>query len=69
MAADGDDPTRVGDVQVMHGAAVVVLVLSGRWPGSATLTPDEADAVADRLRQQATYAREVNAAGELPDQG
>lgn len=65
MPGAGDNPTRVGDVEVMHGQATVVMVLNGRWPGSVQLSPDEADAVADRLRQQARYARLVNAEGEI----
>lgn len=64
MAVAGDSPIRVGDVEVMHGQATVLMVLVGRWPGSVQLSPDDADAVADRLRQQAAYARRVNDDGE-----
>jgi len=60
MAVAGDTPNRVGDVEVAHGAATVVLILHGRWPGTAQLTPDDADAIADRLREQAAHARQAN---------
>lgn len=53
------DPQRIGGAEVMHGADVVLLVLRGTWPGSAQLTPDQADALAGRLREQAAYAREI----------
>ena len=58
---DSENPRRVGDAEVMHGQATVVLVLHSRWPGSAQFTPDEADALAEQLTQQAAYARELNA--------
>lgn len=57
-------PNRVGDVEVMHGSATVLLVLHGRWPGSTQLTPDDADALADRIREQAAYTRRINSAGD-----
>lgn len=53
---------RVGDVEVAHGEATVLLILHGRWPGSAQLSPDQADAIAEHLRAQAAHARRVNTA-------
>lgn len=52
---------RVGDVEIAHGQATVLLILHSRWPGAAQLTPDEADALAERLRAQAQAVRLVNA--------
>lgn len=57
-----DNPNRVGDVEIAHGAASVVIVLHGRWPGAAQLSPDDADLIAERIKVQAAYAREINAA-------
>ena len=60
-----ENPTRVGDVEVAHGAATVLLILHGRWPGAVQLSPDDADAAADRIREQAAHVRRINP----PDSG
>ena len=57
----GQDRNRVGDVEVAHGTVTVLLILHGRWPGSVQLEPDDADALADRLRDQAAHVRRLRA--------
>ncbi len=47
----------------MHGSATVLLVVYGKWPGSTQLSPDDADALADRLKEQAAYTRRANGDG------
>jgi hypothetical protein len=46
-----------GHAEVAHGVDCVSLVLNGRYPGAAVLTPEEADRLADLLHRQAVYAR------------
>jgi hypothetical protein len=54
---DAGESNRIGDVEVAHGQATVLLVLHGRWPGTTQMSPDAADAVAAKLRKQAAHAR------------
>ena len=50
-----------GPASVAHGINCVSLVLAGKHPGAAVLTPDEADQLADILHRQAQYARDAAA--------
>lgn len=54
------DPARVAEVEVTHHPDVdlVYVNIHGRQPGSAQLTPDEADELADALKAHAAAARE-----------
>jgi hypothetical protein len=51
---------RARNVEVGHGEATVLLIVHGRWPGAAQLTPDDADDLAARLREQAASVRRIN---------
>jgi hypothetical protein len=53
------DSLRAGPASVGHGVDCVSLVLDGRHPGAAVLTPDESDRLADLLHEQAQQAREA----------
>lgn len=59
MASEQTNRLRVGEVELAHGADVVSLVIHGRHRGATVLTPDDADALADRLSWQAAAARET----------
>jgi hypothetical protein len=59
IALDGDS-TRIGDVTVVVGAGCMALIVDGRWPGLAALTPDHADVLAEELVRKARYARELD---------
>lgn len=59
MANERRTRLRIGEVELAHGVDAVSLILGGRWRGAAVLSPDEADELADRLREQAAAARET----------
>ncbi|MER5608357.1 hypothetical protein AB0F93_00175 [Micromonospora tulbaghiae] len=59
----GKDSRRVGEVEVMHGSDVVLLAIDGRYSGITQLTPDDADRLATRIREQATAARAAKTEG------
>lgn len=52
-----EDPARVGEVELSHHVDLVYLAIDGRHAGVTQLTPDEADQLADRLKEQAEAAR------------
>ncbi len=52
IAPDGDS-NRIGDVTVVVGAGCLAMLVDGRWPGMAAITPDQADGIADLLRVKA----------------
>ena len=47
------------DVQVMHGQGCVVMQIEAPVRTAIVLTADEANELADSLRQQAGYARDL----------
>lgn len=60
IALDGDS-NRIGDVTVLADEGVMALLVDGRWPGMAAITPDQADGIAELLRVKAREARKQKA--------
>ena len=54
-----EDQLTAGPASVCHGVDCVSLVLGGKHPGAAVLTPDEADRLAGILTRQAAHARDA----------
>lgn len=57
VTVTGKNTKRVGEVEVGHGVDLVLLAIDGRYSGITQLTPDEAERLADRLREKAAEAR------------
>lgn len=58
-----ENPDRVGEVELAHHVDLVYLAIDGQHPGVTQLTPDEADALAERLIYKAMAARNAKAGG------